>query len=198
MLLLVGLGNPGRRYEDTPHNAGFRVCERFAERHRLDPPARKFQGRFTRGRVGDEDVGVLKPETYMNLSGESVALALRYLPVEASDLVVVYDDIDLPAGKLRLRKFGGHGGHNGMRSIIECIGAQDFPRVRIGVGRPARGEPTGHLLGRVRADERQRFADTVGRAAEALEQIVFEGFEAAMNRYNGMPAFGEEEEETGN
>ena len=196
MLLFVGLGNPGKRYEDTPHNAGFRVCERFAERNHLDPAKRKFEGMFTRGRVGNEDVGVLRPETYMNLSGESVARALRYLPAEPSDVVVVFDDMDLPAGKLRLRKAGGHGGHNGVRSVIEQLATQDFPRVRIGVGRPPAGrEPTGHLLSRLRDEEQQRFSDAVDRGVGALELIVRDGFEAAMNRYNPLPAFGEEEEE---
>ena len=199
MRLFVGLGNPGRRYRDTPHNAGFRVCERFCERHHLGAEEKKFEGLFVRGRVAGEDIGILKPQTYMNLSGESVAQALRYLPAEATDLLVVFDDMDLPAGKLRLRKAGGHGGHNGMRSIIECTGTQAFARVRIGVGRPAAGwKPVGHLLSRVRGEQRERFRETVDRAADALDQIVSDGFEAAMNRYNAMPAFGEEKEETPN
>lgn len=193
MHLFVGLGNPGRRYRDTLHNAGALVCERFATRNRLGDEVRKFQSRFRRGGVGDADVAVLEPQTYMNLSGDAVAEAVRYLPVEAEEIVLVWDDMDLPLGKLRLRKTGGHGGHNGVRSVIERLGTQDFARLRVGVGRPARGRG-GHLLSKARRVERKRFSETVELAAEALEVILQEGFEAAMNRYNALPAPGEEGE----
>jgi PTH1 family peptidyl-tRNA hydrolase len=195
MWLFVGLGNPGRRYRETPHNAGFQVCDRFIERARLGAQSRKFQGVFARGRFEGEDVAVLKPETYMNLSGESVAEAVRYLPVVPENIVVVFDDMDLPEGKLRLRKSGGHGGHNGIRSIIDGLGTSEFPRLRVGVGRPPGGrDATGHLLSTVREGERERFSKTVDRAADALETIVRDGFEAAMNRFNAMPALGNGEE----
>lgn len=195
MWLFVGLGNPGSRYRETPHNAGFRVCDRFIERARLGSPVRKFQGAFVRGRFEGEDVAVLKPETYMNLSGESVAEAVRYLPVVPENIVVVFDDMDLPAGKLRLRKSGGHGGHNGIRSIIDGLGTVAFPRLRVGVGRPPTGrDATGHLLSKVRNEEQERDSKTVDRAADALEMIVRDGFEAAMNRFNAMPALGNGEE----
>jgi len=191
MLLFVGLGNPGPRYAETPHNAGFVVCDRFALKLRLPPPTQKYQGFFTRGKVGGTDVGVLKPQTFMNLSGDSVAAALRYLPVEPPDLVVIFDEMDIPSGKLRLRRSGGHGGHNGLRAIIEALGSSDFPRIRVGIGRPPAGrEPTGHLLSKVRAEEHERFAATVDLAVEALEMVISHGFEAAMNRFNGLPAVG--------
>jgi PTH1 family peptidyl-tRNA hydrolase len=194
MRLIVGLGNPGKRYARTLHNAGFLVCDRFAERNRLGAETHKFRGAFRRGRVGGQDVGVLKPQTYMNLSGEAVAEALRYLPVEPQDLIAVYDDMDLPAGRLRLRKAGGHGGHNGMRSLIEHAGTTDFPRLRVGIGRPEPGrDATGHVLARPAPDDAAVFARAVERAAEALEAIVVEGIEAAMNRYNKAP----EDEESG-
>jgi peptidyl-tRNA hydrolase, PTH1 family len=195
MWLFVGLGNPGKQYADTPHNAGFVALDRFAAKHRVGTFAAKFSGEFARGKVLGEDVGLLKPQTYMNLSGESVAAALRYLPVEVGHVLVVFDEMDIPSGKLRLRKFGGHGGHNGLRSIIDALGSQDFPRLRIGIGRPREGrEPTGHLLSRVHPDERARLSATIDLAVEALEAILREGFEAAMNRYNGrdqLPAEGE-------
>ncbi len=195
MHLFVGLGNPGRRYRETPHNAGFLVCDRYADRNQLGGEAGKFQGRFRRGRVGAADVGVLKPETYMNLSGDAVAEALRYLPLEPEEIVLVFDDMDLPLGKLRLRKAGGHGGHKGVQSVIERLGTRDFARLRVGVGRPPRGKgATGHLLSRVRREARKRFSETVDLAVEALEMVVGEGFEAAMNRYNRMPPLGEGEE----
>ena len=188
MRLIVGLGNPGPRYAETPHNAGFVVCDRFAAKHRLPAEAAKFQGLFTRGKVLGHDVGVLKPQTFMNLSGESVAEALRYLPVEPADVVVVFDEMDIPSGKLRLRKSGGHGGHNGLRSIVEQLGSSDFPRIRVGIGRPPAGrEPTGHLLSKVSPDERKRYAATIELAVEALETVLGESFELAMTRFNGLP-----------
>ena len=196
MRLIVGLGNPGEQYRLTPHNAGFWVCDRWSERHALGRETQKFKGMLRRGRVGGDDVAVLKPQTYMNLSGESVAEALRYLPVELSDLVVVYDEMDLPAGKLRLRPDGGHGGHNGMRSLIEHLGSQAFPRIRVGVGRPSgKRSPTHHLLSRVGGEERDRLEQTADRAADALDAILAKGVAAAMNHFNGMPAIGEEETE---
>ena len=196
MRLIVGLGNPGTRYRDTPHNAGFQVCDRFAERHHLGEETRKFQGLFRRGRVAGEDVGVLKPQTYMNHSGESVGEAVRYLPVEGEDVILVFDEIDLPAGKIRIRPGGGAGGHRGPRSVIEQLGAVDFPRIRLGVGRPERPrDPTGHVLSKLKGEDRERFAETIERGVDALDTILSEGVACAMNRYNGMPAIGEPEGE---
>lgn len=196
MRLVVGLGNPGARYRDTPHNAGFRACDVLAARHRIGDEQRKFQGSFRRGRVLGHDVGLLKPETYMNLSGESVAEALRYLPVAPEDVILLYDEIDLPAGKLRIRPGGSAAGHNGVRSVIEQLGTDAIPRVRIGVGRPARGrDPTGHLLGKPRAELREIFEKAIERAADAVEAILELGIREAMNRINGLPAIGAELEE---
>ena len=185
MRLIVGLGNPGKRYASTLHNAGFLACDRFAERNRLGPEQRKFQGAFRRGRVAGHDVGVLKPETFMNLSGEAVAEALRYLPVAPADLIAVFDDMDIPAGRLRLRKSGGHGGHNGMRSLIEHLGSSEFPRIRVGIGRPeGERDATGHVLARPAAEQARVFEQTLDRAAEALEAILKDGIDAAMNTFN--------------
>jgi len=183
--LIVGLGNPGKRYAQTLHNAGFLACDRFAERNRLGAEAQKFQGSFRRGRVADQDVGVLKPGTFMNLSGSAVVEALRYLPVEPGDLIALYDEMDIPAGRLRLRKSGGHGGHNGMRSLIEHLGTSDFPRIRIGIGRPeGPRDATGHVLSRPSTEQARIFDETLDRAAEALESILKEGIDIAMNRFN--------------
>jgi PTH1 family peptidyl-tRNA hydrolase len=185
MRLIVGLGNPGKRYAKTLHNAGFLACDRFADRNRLGPETEKFQGTFRRGRVAGHDVGVLKPGTFMNLSGGAVAEALRYLPVEPGDLIAVYDEMDIPAGRLRLRKSGGHGGHNGMRSLIEHLGTSDFPRIRIGIGRPeGPRDATGHVLSRPGAEQMRVFEETLDRAAAALESILVDGIDIAMNRFN--------------
>ena len=161
---IVGLGNPGTRYRDTPHNAGFQVCDRFAERHHLGDEFRKFQGLFRRGRVRGEDIGVLKPQTYMSRSGESVGEAVRYLPIEGEDVILVFDEIDLPAGKIRIRPGGGAGGHRGPLSVIEHLATRQFPRIRLGVGRPERQrDPTGHLLTALKGEDRERFAETIER-----------------------------------
>ena len=195
MRLIVGLGNPGNRYWDTPHNAGFWVCDRLSERNALGEESKKFKGLFRRGRIGAHDVAVLKPQTYMNLSGESVAEAFRYLPVGLSDLLVIYDEMDLPQGQLRIRPNGGHGGHNGMRSIIQHLGTKEFPRIRLGVGRPAgRRSATDHLLSRVDREQRKQLMDAVERAAEATEMILEQGVASAMNRFNAAPATQAEKE----
>ncbi len=196
MRLIVGLGNPGARYRGTPHNAGFLVCDRFAERHHMAGEDKKFQGRFRRGRVGAHDIGLLKPDTYMNLSGESVREAVRYLPLEGEDIILVFDDIDLSRGHVRIRPRGGSGGHLGVESVIDHLGTGDFPRVRIGVGRPqSRGGAANHVLARVASEERERFSQTIDRAVEALDMILENGIDEAMNRYNGLPPAGQEEEE---
>jgi len=193
MWLLVGLGNPGPRYGETPHNAGFVVLDRFRARHRLGPMGAKFQGEFVRGKALGRDVALLKPQTYMNLSGESVSEALRYLPIQVSDVLVVLDEMDIPRGKLRLRKSGGHAGHKGLRSIVEALGSTDFPRLRVGVGRPLEGrEPTGHLLGKLPKDERAQLSATIDLAVAALDMVLVDGFEAAMNRFNGREPVGGE------
>ena len=192
MRLIVGLGNPGAKYRDTPHNAGFQVCDRFADRHHLGDESRKFQGLFRRGRIGDEDIGVLKPLTYMNLSGESVGEAVRYLPLEGADVILVWDELDLPQGKIRVRQGGGDGGHLGARSVIQHLGMREFPRVRVGVGRPkGRRDPVGHLLGKTRREERERLAETVDLAVDALDVMLERDVAEAMNRFNGLPAIGE-------
>jgi PTH1 family peptidyl-tRNA hydrolase len=185
MRIVAGLGNPGRRYRETPHNVGFRVCDLLVERHGLGPRARKFQGELWRGRVGAQEVAVLKPETYMNLSGESVAEALRYLPAGPQDLLVVIDDMDLPVGRLRLRARGGDGGHLGLRSVIERLGTSDFARLRVGVGRPPEGFlPARYLLSRAERERRERLGAAVERGADAVEAWISRGIEAAMNEYN--------------
>ncbi len=196
MRLIVGLGDPGASYEDTPHNAGFLVCDHFASRHHLPDEIRKFHGLLRRGRIDGTDVGVLKPQTYMNLSGQSVSEALRYLPIELADLVVVWDDIDLPEGRVRIRPGGGDGGHQGTRSIIEHLGGSAFTRVRVGVGRPSeRRGAAAHVLGRIRDEEKKRcFENTVRLAVDALDVILDKGVAEAMNRYNGTSASGSEEE----
>jgi PTH1 family peptidyl-tRNA hydrolase len=188
--LIVGLGNPGRRYAATRHNVGFRIVERFAETNGLSLTSNRFGGRFGRGRVSGVDVAILEPETYMNLSGGAVEEALNYLPVEdvSSDLLVVSDDTDLPFGQLRIRPGGGAGGHKGLADIIECIGRKDFPRLRFGIGRsPAHLDTADYVLQGFSSEEEKRLAERLDEAVRAVETIVSDELRVAMNRFNRAP-----------
>lgn len=187
MKLVVGLGNPGRRYAATRHNVGFRVVERFAAVRGIALDAECFHGRFGRGRLGDLDVGVLEPLTYMNLSGDAVVAALAALPVgdPADDLLVVLDDVDLPPGRLRIRPGGGGGGHRGLTHVIERLGRSDFARLRFGVGRPPPPLDTAdYVLEPFAPDEHRAVEARVAEAADAVALLLREGVRLAMNRYN--------------
>ena len=187
MKLVVGLGNPGPRYSRTRHNVGFRVLDALAERAGAALAARRFGGRFGEGALAGERVGLLAPETFMNRSGEAVAEALAALPVAdpARELLVVFDDADLPLGRLRLRARGSSGGHNGLADVLDRLGSEDVPRLRFGIGRPS--EPRGtvdFVLEPFAPGEEERLALAVPRAVDAVECFVREGVAAAMNRFN--------------
>jgi PTH1 family peptidyl-tRNA hydrolase len=194
--LVVGLGNPGPRYAATRHNVGFRIVERFAADRRIALDSQRFGGRFGRGSFAAHggarvDCGCLLPETFMNRSGEAVREALRKLPVDdlAQDLLVAYDDVDLPFGRLRLRPGGSAGGHRGMSDLIACLGRSDFPRLRFGVGRPSLPiETADWVLARFSADEEAALGARVAAAADAIEAALVQGVAAAMNRWNRDPA----------
>jgi len=188
--LIVGLGNPGRRYHGTRHNAGFRVVDCFASRFRIPLEHSRFDGHFGRGRVHGIDVGLLEPQTFMNDSGRAVAAALRSLPAEdvSNDLLVAYDDADLPLGRLRLRPRGGDGGHLGLRSVIAWLGTQDLPRLRFGIGRsPEVSDTVTYVLQRWRASESEVLEQSLERASAAAEAFLIEGIVAAMDRFNAPP-----------
>ena len=192
--LVVGLGNPGRRYAATRHNVGFRVVERWAARRGVALSERRFEGRFGRGELAGPprvQVGVLEPETWMNRSGEAVAEALRWLPVDElpSDLLVVLDDVDLPLGRLRIRPSGSSGGHRGLADVIERLGREDFPRLRFGVGRPAEGWDTADwVLAPFSRDEERALGGAIEAAADAVDAVLTRGVRAAMDRFNAAPA----------
>ncbi len=196
MKLVVGLGNPGPRYAGTRHNVGFRIAERFAQRQGFSLDERRFGGRFGRGRAGLGaglrcDVGVLLPERFMNRSGQVVSEALGMLPVEAieRDLLVVFDDVDLPFGRLRLRPGGGAGGHRGLSDVIASLGRDDFPRLRFGVGRPELPMETADwVLQRFSAVEEAVLGERIDAASEAIEAALALGVSVAMNRVNRDPA----------
>ena len=183
MIVVVGLGNPGRRYRGTRHNLGREVVERLAADSgaRLDDDG---WARTSRARIGDATAILAVPETFMNESGVAVHDLLRRRRRRPVDLLVVHDDLDLPLGRLRLRPGDGSGGHNGLRSIIEQIGTGAFPRLRLGIGRPPSGvDPVDFVLGRFMPDERQVVDEAIARAVDAAVTVVHEGLEAAMNRF---------------
>lgn len=186
MYLVVGLGNPGREYAGTRHNMGFRLVDLLAGRYNWPVDKNLFKSLTGRGLLHGSTVILAKPQTFMNLSGNSVAALMNWFKVTPSELVVAYDDVDLPPGKIRLRPRGGHGGHRGMASIIEKTGTGDFARVRIGVGRPANPEfdTADWVLGRLSEEEEKLAGEALERAAEAVVTLIKEGVDAAMNRYN--------------
>ena len=183
-MLVAGLGNPGREYARTRHNAGFMVVDELARRHGGSFRS-KFSGQLTEVRIGGARVALLKPETYMNESGVSVGAAARFFKLEPAEVLVVHDEGDFDLGRLQARLGGGLAGHNGLRSIAKPLGTQDFLRLRIGVGRPGRGDPRG-LADYVLADfEPHEDAEgIVARAADAVETLVAEGLGAAQRTFN--------------
>ncbi len=188
MNVIVGLGNPGRRYERTPHNVGFAALDVLAEQAgcRVRRSLR-FRARIGKAHLAGSPVLLVKPETYMNRSGHAVVAALRYFKADRADLVLVLDDADLPVGRIRVRPKGGSGGHRGLASVIEQVGGDDFARVRIGVGRRHEASNlVSHVLRPYGADEWAAMEKVVGCAAEAVRQIVESGTEAAMNAFNGL------------
>ena len=185
MKLVVGLGNPGARYRGTYHNVGFEVADELARRHGAAFGASPAEALAVRVREPGFDALLVKPLTFMNLSGQAVGELARYYRVEAADVLVVVDDVNLPAGRLRLRRGGSAGGHNGLKSIIAHLATDGFPRLRVGVGRgDADRDLADHVLARVPPDERERLSEAAARAADASECWVTEGIEPAMNRFN--------------
>ena len=187
MYIIAGLGNPGKKYENTRHNMGFIACDLLAEKYDIKMNKLRFKALTGEGRIAGQKVLLLKPQTYMNLSGESARQALEYYREEPSHLIVIYDDIDLPTGMIRLRKKGSAGTHNGMRNVVYQIQSEDFPRIRIGIGSGRRGDLVDYVIGAVAKDEKELLEDALKRAADAAACIVEKGIEKAMNEYNIRP-----------
>ena len=186
MKLIVGLGNPGDKYQGTRHNVGFDVIDALARQEGLKLTDQKLRADFTIWRVGDEKVLLVKPYTFMNLSGEAVLPLMSYYNISPDELVVVYDDLDLEPGKLRLRQSGSAGGHNGVKSIIEMLGTQDFKRVKIGIGRPQYGRKVvDHVLQRFDTDDRALIEQKIDQTTDLLRAWTKgETFVQLMNQYN--------------
>ena len=185
MYIIAGLGNPTKEYDKTRHNVGFAVIDRLADRYGIDVSERKHKALCGRGAIEGQKVLLLKPQTFMNLSGESVRAAADFYKIDHEHIIVMYDDIDLDVGKLRVRAKGSAGGHNGIKNIIAHLGTQEFPRVRIGVGaKPDRMDLADYVLGRFPQVEQSVMEDAFKEAAEAAAAIVEDGIDAAMNRFN--------------
>lgn len=183
--LFVGLGNPGSEYAKNRHNIGFMAIDRFGDRFSLSASTKKFSAHYDSGFALNEKVTLIKPQTYMNLSGKSVVAASQFFEIEPELWIVVHDEIDLPLGSVKVKIGGGHGGHNGLRDIIAKSGTKEFVRVRMGVGRPKHGAVADYVLGNFRQDEVDVVDEMLETAADVFETIIQDGAESAQNKFNG-------------
>ncbi|MEG1583743.1 MAG: aminoacyl-tRNA hydrolase [Anaerovorax sp.] len=184
MYVIVGLGNPGKKYENTKHNIGFCTLDYLAQENDIKINRIKHKALVGEGTIGRKKVLLVKPQTYMNLSGNSVREIIDYYKVDSQQLLVIYDDIDLEMGRLRIRKKGSAGTHNGMRSIISDIQTEEFPRIRIGIGGERKGDLASYVIGKFHKDSIKTMEEAVRRASAAIECILDEGIDIAMGAYN--------------
>ena len=185
MYIIAGLGNPTREYEKTRHNVGFDTIDVLADKLNTSVDEKKFKGLYGKGIIAGEKVILLKPQTFMNLSGESVRAAADFYKVDPEDILVIYDDISLEPGQLRLRGKGSAGGHNGIKNIIAHLGTQEFPRIKVGVGDKPKGmDLADYVLGHFSKEDQAKMDEAFKDAADAAEMILDKGMDAAMNHYN--------------
>ena len=184
MKLIVGLGNPGKKYEHTRHNMGFDAVDLFADLAQIDVDKEVFHGLLGRGKVFDEDIMLFKPTTYMNLSGTAVREIVNYFKIPLEDVIIIYDDMALNPGKIRLRPDGSSGGHKGMQNIIDCLGTDQIKRIRIGIGEPKGDDDIDFVLSKPIKEERELIDEAINDAIGALKEILKSDFARAMNRFN--------------
>lgn len=185
MFLIVGLGNPGKKYAETRHNIGFRVIHELAKKHNINVSGVKKRAITGKGLIRGEKVILAQPQTYMNTSGQSVGPLADYFDIPLENILIIYDDLDLDPGRVKMKASGGHGGHNGMRSIINCLSSNKFPRLRIGIGHPGDLMPVrDYVLGRFSKDNRKVMEEAVDKACEGVELWLEEGVQKAMNEIN--------------
>ncbi len=192
MYVIVGLGNPGKKYENTRHNIGFITLDYLADRHGIKITKIKHKALVGEGNISGQKVLLVKPQTYMNLSGNSVREVMEYYKVDIENLLVIYDDIDIPTGSVRIRKKGSAGTHNGMRSVVYDLQSDKFPRVRIGMGKSGNADLKNFVIGGFSKGEKEIFEKAVVHTADAIECFLEFGIDKAMNEYNTKGAVGEE------
>lgn len=193
-MLIVGLGNPGTKYSKTRHNIGFMAVDCLAEANSVRLNKSNFTSRWGKGSINGREIILAKPQTYMNLSGEAVKLLAGYFRIEPKNIIVIHDDVDLEFGAIRIRLKGGSGGHKGVESIIEHFGTSNFPRIRLGIGRPkneaeglrlkAEGDVADYVLSQFNSEEKDMLKQMLDRAKEAVDVVLKDGIEKAMNRFN--------------
>lgn len=184
MKIIAGLGNPGEKYSHTRHNIGFMFIDLLSKDFCIPLDRRNFRARWGRGKIHSEEVILIKPQTYMNLSGYSVSRFKDRFDLSLKDIFVIYDDVDLPFGKLRIKTRGGAGGHKGIQSTIDSLRSNCFPRLRMGIGRPENDEMVEHVLEPFTPDERVALSSLLERAKEAMESVIQDGISSAMNEFN--------------
>ena len=184
MKLIVGLGNPEKEYNMTRHNMGFDTINILAEKYKIEVYKNKFKALFGQGEIEGEKVILLKPQTFMNLSGEAVAEVISFYKIDVKDVLVIYDDIDTDIGKIRIREKGSSGTHNGMKSVIAHLGTEVFDRIRIGIGRPEHNDLINYVIGKIHKDDYDVLSEGVKKAADAAVCIIKEGTQIAMNKFN--------------
>lgn len=200
MFVIAGLGNPGKKYENTRHNMGFLVIDKLAEKNDIKVNKIKHKALVGDGFISGQKVLLVKPQTYMNLSGESLREVMDYYDVDIEDLIVIYDDFDIETGSLRIRKKGSAGSHNGMKSVIQHLGSKDFPRIRVGIGNSGGRDWKDFVIGKVGKSEQDSIAAAIEKAADSAVCILEKGIDNAMNEYNvkAKPAGKEDREAKGN
>lgn len=185
MYLIVGLGNPEKEYGNTRHNMGFDTINEIAKNNNIDINKNKFKGLYETLNLQNQKVILLKPQTYMNLSGESVREIVDFYNIEPQNIIVIYDDIDIEKGHVKIRKKGGAGSHNGMKSVVQELGTTDFARIRVGIGQPEfKSDMINYVIGKVPKEEQEILHQGVKKAAEAVEEILKNGIDIAMNKFN--------------
>ncbi|MGE5328757.1 MAG: aminoacyl-tRNA hydrolase [Deltaproteobacteria bacterium] len=186
MYIIVGLGNPGKVYENTRHNVGFKAVDLLEDRLNINVSKKKFNALIGEGSFAGEKVTLIKPQTYMNLSGETIIQALNWYKISLSNLLIIYDDVDLDVGNIRIRERGSAGTHNGMRSIVNCVGTEDFPRIRVGIGKPPNADYdlADYVLSKFSQGEDKDIKTAIENTADASLAIIQKGITFAMNKYN--------------
>ena len=185
MYLIVGLGNPEQDYSNTRHNMGFNTINKIAEQYKIEVTKSKFKGLYGIGAIENEKVILLKPQTFMNLSGESIKEIIQYYKIEIENIIIIYDDIDIEPGTIKIRKSGGPGTHNGMKSVVSSLNTQNFKRIRIGIGKPHNNQDLiEYVIGAIPEECKEKLEQGINLAKEAVIEVIKNGVDIAMNKFN--------------